>query len=388
MNDQSRVVFFAMLSVSMLTPLAWLPIWLQDRQHKAVLWGMLAALTFTCSITCRVSLPFLWAIAIANPGILIAHGLIWVACGSLRKRTPAPIWVIIPPIIWVGLCFVGAFRENVNLRMFVFGVMAAGLNALSMHEIWQIKVGRVNVKSWLLGVLGIEIIVKVVWAVWVLTQPVARGVEFSTIPGFITMLFGISGFILLIGPALVALDKELSDLRKHDMARKDFMTGIGNRRYLEEELIKCWKHSISLNHPLSIIMIDVDRFKDYNDHYGHPAGDRCLQTLVDALKLCCRSGDIVGRYGGEEFAVLLPATRMEGGLEIAQRMLLEVRKLQLEHCLAPNGIVTISVGVASTHDSILDMTPAELIKLADLALYKAKHTGRDRVHATIPECPT
>ncbi|MFT8676267.1 MAG: GGDEF domain-containing protein [Acetobacter sp.] len=374
-----------MLSVTALVPVAWLPIWLQDRQHKAVFWSMLAALTFVVSMTCRVTLPFLPAIAIANAGLLVAHSLIWVACRSLRKGLPAFGLIVAPALIWIGLCLLPSFQADVNLRMCVFGLVAASLNGLAMREVWLIRRGNPVVKNWLLGVLGIEGAVKLAWAVWALTQPVGKGLIFSTIPGFIPMLAGITGFIMLVGPALVALDKELSDLHQHDAARKDFMTGIGNRRYLEETLEEYFERAAQSGLPLSLVMVDADRFKEYNDLYGHPAGDRCLQALVGVLKLCCRSGDIVGRYGGEEFAVLLPETDANGALAAAQRMLLEVRALRLEHAMAPTGIVTISLGVASTNDNIAQMTPAELIKMADLALYSAKHDGRDRVGMTVPE---
>ncbi|MBO1326166.1 GGDEF domain-containing protein [Acetobacter sp. TBRC 12305] len=374
-----------MLSVTVLLPVTWLPIWFQDRQHKAVFWSMIAALTFGGSMICRVALPFLPAIAIANAGVLIAHSLIWMACRSLRKRPPVFGLIVTPAIIWLGLCLLRSFQADVNLRVFVFGLLAAILNGLAMREVWLIRRGSRVVKGWLLGVLGIEGIVKLAWGIWALTQPVDSGLVFSAIPGFIPMLVGITGFILLLGPALVALDKELSDLRQHDAARQDFMTGVGNRRYLEETLEEYFDRAVQRGQPLSLIMVDADRFKEYNDLYGHPAGDRCLQALVGVLKLCCRSGDVVGRYGGEEFAVLLPQTGAKGALALAQRMLAEVRALRLEHARAPNGIVTISLGVASTHDTIAQMTPASLIKMADLALYNAKHEGRDRASMTVPE---
>jgi len=372
-----------MLSVTVLVPLAWLPIWFQDRQHKAVFWGMIASLTLTGSMICRATLPFLPAIVIANAGILTSHSLVWVACRSLRKRPPAFGLIMTPAVLWLGLCGVHAFQANVNLRVFFFGLIAASVNGLALREVWLIRRGSLVVRIWLLALLAVEIVVKLAWGIWALFQPPSNGMIFSTIPGFMFMLTGIIGFILLLGPAIVALDKELSDLRQHDIARKDFMTGIGNRRYLDETLEQYCNQAVLRGQPLSLIMIDADRFKDYNDLYGHPAGDRCLQALADVLTLCCRSGDRVGRYGGEEFAVLLPDTDAQGALAVAQRMLREVRELRLEHARAPKGIVTISLGVASTNDDLTQITPAKLTKMADLALYSAKHEGRDRVRASV-----
>jgi diguanylate cyclase (GGDEF)-like protein len=129
-------------------------------------------------------------------------------------------------------------------------------------------------------------------------------------------------------------------------------------------------------------MIDVDEFKAYNDLYGHPAGDRCLRALADALASTCRSTDIAARYGGEEFAVLLPDTDCRAAASVAERMRLRVRELGLRHDGRPDGVVTISLGVAAVIPRSGETSPGRLVDAADRSLYIAKQAGRDRTHCS------
>ena len=126
-------------------------------------------------------------------------------------------------------------------------------------------------------------------------------------------------------------------------------------------------------------MIDADDFKAYNDLYGHPAGDRCLRALSNVFLATCRPGDMVGRYGGEEFAILLPNTSARAAHAVATRLLTAVRDLRLKHAKRPNGFVTVSLGVASLTPETDQMTSVELLEAADRALYRAKKEGRDQV---------
>jgi diguanylate cyclase (GGDEF)-like protein len=133
-------------------------------------------------------------------------------------------------------------------------------------------------------------------------------------------------------------------------------------------------------------MIDVDRFKAFNDHYGHPAGDDCLKQVGRAIaKAICRPGDVAARYGGEEFAVLLPDTDEAGAAVIAERVLKAVLDLSISHDANATGLVTISAGVASIVGEMKGAVPEDLIKEADQALYRAKDGGRNAVvRATAP----
>ncbi|MDU2064362.1 MAG: diguanylate cyclase [Sporomusaceae bacterium] len=158
----------------------------------------------------------------------------------------------------------------------------------------------------------------------------------------------------------------------------DKLTEIYNRRFLEEALNKLCLSSYRNNEYLSAIMIDIDFFKNYNDIYGHLEGDECLRMVSQTIKnSLSRSIDIVGRYGGEEFVVLLPATPLSGAIVVAQRIQENIKKLALKHEMSDvSEFVTVSMGVASLKPND-DYKPAKLIKRADIGLYNAKREGRN-----------
>ena len=164
------------------------------------------------------------------------------------------------------------------------------------------------------------------------------------------------------------------------MANIDRVTGIANRYRLEDFLAQEWGHAIRHQFFLSIIMLDLDRFKLYNDSYGHLQGDLCLRQVAQAIESTIkRSQDLVARYGGEEFIVILPDVNLAGAIVVAEKIRAQVKALNIPH---PNsGIsphLTVSLGLASTIPE-LNSHPDTLIEAADRALYLAKQQGRDRL---------
>lgn len=165
------------------------------------------------------------------------------------------------------------------------------------------------------------------------------------------------------------------------LSNTDGLTGIANRRSFDHALSMEWMRAQRSNSPLSLVLLDVDHFKRYNDHYGHLAGDDCLRAVARVLaKGGQRATDIAARFGGEEFVVLLPNTSPHGALEIAKRIRQEVIALSLPHVGTPMGIVTVSLGVACQAPSPRQ-TSDELLKEADSALYRAKQSGRNCVRS-------
>lgn len=169
--------------------------------------------------------------------------------------------------------------------------------------------------------------------------------------------------------------------RLQSIASQDGLTALANRRQFDESLDSEFRRTSRTNAPLSLLMIDVDCFKAFNDRYGHPAGDRCLKDVARALKdLAGRPGDIVARYGGEEIAIILPDTSAEGAVTIAERARAAVGALGIPHLGNLAGTtVTVSIGAATLSAASLLAGPDDLVREADRALYKAKETGRDRV---------
>jgi diguanylate cyclase (GGDEF)-like protein len=164
-------------------------------------------------------------------------------------------------------------------------------------------------------------------------------------------------------------------------AQTDGLTGVGNRRSFDRELKQEWnRHTRSVS-SLSVALLDVDCFKQFNDQYGHLAGDDCLKRVAEAIKSQMRrSGDSASRYGGEEFAVILPDTDTHGAKAILQSIVSGVRELNIPHpsSTVARGVVTVSIGCATTVPTKAD-SPAYLLEHADQALYQAKEGGRDRL---------
>jgi diguanylate cyclase (GGDEF)-like protein len=165
-----------------------------------------------------------------------------------------------------------------------------------------------------------------------------------------------------------------------ELSMTDGLTGVANRRSFNDTIDAEWRRCARAGMPLSVIMIDIDHFKLYNDHYGHQAGDNCLQQVSAAMKRCAtRPQDLLARYGGEEFILLLPQEAMEGTQVVAQRILDEVRKLALPHAASPTAPqLSISMGLASVLPPTDSIDPSALIRTADANLYRAKQTGRNR----------
>lgn len=180
---------------------------------------------------------------------------------------------------------------------------------------------------------------------------------------------------------------EVANGRLEVLARIDELTGIANRRHLEETLVREWGRARRRGEWLALAMIDIDDFKAFNDHYGHLAGDECLRRISEALSgRMHRSNDFLGRFGGEEFLAILPETTPAGALHMAESMQQAVRELAIPHRYGPeSGCVTISIGLAATEPADVDMDAHDLLRVADETLYEAKRGGRDRIRqATVP----
>lgn len=173
---------------------------------------------------------------------------------------------------------------------------------------------------------------------------------------------------------LMTSNQELAEI-----SRTDALTGIANRRYFDEVMVKEWRRAIRNNTSLTLIMVDVDCFKLYNDFYGHLEGDECIRKVAKSLRdMMSRPMDLAARYGGEEFAILLPDTN-ENAIALAEQCREKVFQQQLPHAASKvSPYVTISLGMATLKPAT-DLDMSELIRQADMALYKAKESGRNQV---------
>lgn len=175
--------------------------------------------------------------------------------------------------------------------------------------------------------------------------------------------------------------KELAEAneRLRALSLEDGLMQIGNRRAMEVDLQHT--HSVSVRYSIeyAIALFDLDHFKDYNDHYGHPAGDKILKLIAKFLKDSVRESDRLYRYGGEEILLLMPRTDHDSAKMLATRVVHDLEKLQIPHCAVAKGILTISCGVAFFDDKSKYETWKQVVEIADQGLYQAKENGRNQV---------
>jgi diguanylate cyclase (GGDEF)-like protein len=177
-------------------------------------------------------------------------------------------------------------------------------------------------------------------------------------------------------------EQDLRAANRHleELASLDSLSGLANRRGFDTRLAADWRSASALGQPMALLMIDVDHFKLFNDHYGHVEGDVCLRRVGKLLEAVKGLNDLPARYGGEEFALLMPGTDINQALAVAERLRRAVEELCITHASCPSGRVTISVGVAAMVPGV-DTDPGCLIEAADAGLYSAKRRGRNGVVA-------
>ncbi|EPQ1309519.1 GGDEF domain-containing protein [Acinetobacter baumannii] len=170
------------------------------------------------------------------------------------------------------------------------------------------------------------------------------------------------------------------------LSQQDALTGLANRRYLDETLDNEWRRALRHETPLTIMMVDIDFFKPYSDSLGHLKGDQCLKDIATAISsIAARSGDLVARYGGEEFLLLFPMTNAQQAKIQAERLMNAIKKIAIVHpCSSVSPYVTISVGVATTIPRLNDSISA-FVSRADHALYQAKTNGRNQYQIALNE---
>jgi diguanylate cyclase (GGDEF)-like protein/PAS domain S-box-containing protein len=173
-------------------------------------------------------------------------------------------------------------------------------------------------------------------------------------------------------------DEKMAQIALEQLATRDGLTGLANRRCFDDTLHAEWSRALRQRQPLSLLMVDVDNFKAYNDANGHLGGDECLKRIATAVSSEMRANDLVARYGGEEFAVILPNQSLKGAASVAERIRTRVEQLQVPNRLAIGQQVTVSIGAATALPSI-DTSASDLVATADAALYRAKHMGRNRI---------
>jgi diguanylate cyclase (GGDEF)-like protein len=321
-----------------------------------------------------------------------------------HSRGATTVFTLIPPMFSIctptlGFLAIRRLRSPGILEVFMMGAAAVGtINRLAVVMLHP------NLDyMWPTMMIGIVLVIYLVFPVRFVTSIVLVAIISVVMPawwalslgsalppdqlyrGLIWLLFANAlGFIAANSLQRSQRMQYAQSLVLTHLLSTDSMTGIGNRRRFDDALDREWRRCSRSGRPLSLLMIDVDHFKAYNDHCGHLQGDDCLRRvarlLVDSVG---RPGDLVARYGGEEFVCLLPEIGEAGARAVASKISAIFAEAAIPHpAFAEDGRLTVSIGVATATD-LAAQRPPEMLALADKLLYAAKRAGRDRVMAGV-----
>ena len=287
--------------------------------------------------------------------------------------------LLAPPLL--VLVFVSVFIDNFPARVSFVGLV------IGLQAVWALlaalshRHATVGRGQWLLvaGLLLEAVVLGVRALVAISTHSEATNILQSSALQTLTFLATFS-VVLVSSVGFVFMSRDRADENNRVLAALDPLTGVANRRSLIAALDRDVARAQRMREPMALMMVDIDHFKDVNDRYGHPAGDRVLCSVVNVLRQRVRAQDLVGRYGGEEFMVLLPDTGLVGAEQLARELCkaVEESRCPADGVPGPGIAVTVSIGVFGGRLESGDSWDM-LIAAADRALYQAKNNGRNRV---------
>ena len=372
MSFDASTLFAVMVAVTLTNALLLLWSWLQNRAERSLYWmsiGYVAAATGNVLLTGRDTLPTLVGADLANALIIFGIAQAWVVARVFNER-PAPQWIPLAGIaVWLAVVQVPASGDSNEWRLVISSALTASFCVIGAWELWR----RDGLKS------RIPIsIVLVFHAVAVSVRiPVAlagapgSALDFTS-PWFTPMALEAIVFVQIVALLLLSLTKERAEARLSKIALTDPLTGLANRRAFFDQGERLIAQGRRTKQPTSLIIFDLDRFKQVNDTYGHPFGDTVLEAFAIAVQAGLRAGDLAGRMGGEEFAAILPGAGEDEAMHAADRVI----ELFAETVgIDPGDTMpfTTSAGLAVSANSTDAIRT--LISAADRALYAAKRKG-------------
>jgi diguanylate cyclase (GGDEF)-like protein len=360
--------------------------WLQNRESSAMLWWAAANLILATSVP-------LMAVRDASFGrpsqivaltlLNISPAMIWAAARSYNNHRPSRSVIVSGAVLWLMAFALPGFRSSLDAQSFFnLSIVALYLFAAGA-EFWRGRAERVGSRSPLIILLFSHSIVFAISAVQAVigNLPLASSQPLASWFGFILL----EVLVFIVGTAIfvVAIDRERSELRQKTLASVDELTGVASRRTFFDQAERLLSSCQNDNLSYSLTVFDLDHFKDINDTHGHMAGDRVLEAFGDCVRNILRTGDLVGRPGGEEFAVVMPGADNRTAFDIAGRI--RVAFSEKNHGLESTHLApTVSGGVATAQEnSTLD----SIYAAADRALYQAKQLGRNRIEIAVHSSP-
>ncbi|HEY4200069.1 MAG TPA: GGDEF domain-containing protein [Devosiaceae bacterium] len=352
-------------------------LWSQDRQSKWLLWW--SAPYFFAAIAALLFVkwqdpPTIASTSISNSALFLTFGFVWQATRVFGRR-PVVLWPLgVAIILWVGPCFWPPYLVNLPLRVVVSSIIAAGFLSMAAFELWRERAEQLPSRNAAVIVLGLGSAVFAVRVPLVGLAPFPLGglpIDGTVLAVFTLILFAIGVSLTVL---MVSMTKERGEQEQRQFALSDPLTGLLNRRAFLTQAQRLLRRQKSMSQPLSLLILDLDHFKQVNDRYGHETGDRVLVKFAAVLEANVRPMDKVYRMGGEEFCCLLPGAMLADGYAVAQRICDEFQASSVE-AMGTQIRATVSIGVASTE--VVGYEVDALQASADAAVYEAKARGRN-----------
>ncbi|MFM9861597.1 GGDEF domain-containing protein [Pseudoxanthobacter sp. M-2] len=376
MPADPATLFFVLVITSATGTLLLTWCWLQNSAERTLLWTAAAYAGVAIGsflFAGRGIIPDRLSIDAANAFSMLGMALAWAAGRAFNGRPILPWVPAIGPLLWVLACQLPAFYASFPARVMLSSTILAIYAVLTAREFAQ--------RDGLLGRVPV-VAMFVVHAVFVALRIPLTLTTVDDLPGvYQAAWFGMAAleaivFSQVIAVLMVSLTKERVEKRLNAAALTDALTGLANRRALLERGAEAVAEAARRGRPIAVVAFDLDRFKEINDRFGHPVGDAVLVAFAAAAVATLRPGDIAGRLGGEEFAVVLPDASAADAAAVAERLMTAFRQASaaVEGC--GEGCTT-SAGVAASPAGRLGIE--QLLSAADRALYAAKREGGDRV---------
>jgi diguanylate cyclase (GGDEF)-like protein len=374
-----NTLFLITIYVEAMLGLLLLFAWIQNSGIYAVAWWGCAHLLRAASVVLfgmYGTVSDAISIDLANAILFTSFALTWSGARVFDGRAPQPMYIVGGAILWLLVSHTSSFVDSLDTKVLLASGIITAYTWATAYEFWR---GRSEplVSRWpaifMLFAHG---------ALFLLRTPLSQVLPWSpssqvfdsvwlTVLSFEALLFTIAiAFILL------AMAKERTELRHKTAALVDPLTGISNRRAFLEEIIVLSQRQQAERRSVAVLLADLDHFKSINDRFGHAMGDRVLQVFADTASAKLGPSDLIGRLGGEEFAIVLFDAGRDKGLAVAERIRMAFENVAAEVDGRPTG-GTVSVGMVIAETNLFDV--AALLAQADEALYCAKERGRNRV---------
>ena len=384
--DVPSLTAYATISLTGMSCLV-LCVWLTRNTPAWLFWCCLSLLMGVCGGTILGHpslLPDVWSDRLGAMFVILAYGFSWQTLRAFYGRSHATLCIVVTAASWLLLSgfMVGSWRLTL-MSVAIRAALVAGFNALACRELWRSRKERLPSWGILFGLFLAAAILSVTRALLVDVLPAPLGALPTA--GWAAVGYIVAGMFqaFALTVFMIALMGERAAADGDRLASHDALTGVLNRRSWEELAERFVGLSRTTGCPLTLIMFDLDHFKQVNDHFGHQVGDKVIQSAARLAKQTLRSQDRIFRIGGEEFVCLLPDTSIAQGFTVCER-LRTAFETETPGVLGSSARATLSLGVVSTE--VQEWRVAQLLAKADKALYEAKRTGRNRTVAYACSC--